>query len=110
MTSRTLPALAVASVCALSPGAYAGGTHHSDDQRSGTSAVHGARDAPVAAVETTEYWLIGSESSERGVGASASEGGSGSVGFDSSASGSADRATVGDSPEIDPARRSEAHR
>ena len=109
MTSRTLLTLAVAGVCALSPGAYAGGTHHGDDQRSATSAVHGARDAPGAAVETTEYWLIGSEPSGRGVGASASEGGSGSVGVDSSTSGSADRA-VDDSPEIGPARRSEAHR
>jgi hypothetical protein len=110
MNSGTLRALILACACATSTGACAGGTQHNGDLRSGTGAAHGERAHPTARVETTEYWLIGSESPETGVGASATEGASGSVGFDSSTSGSADRATFGESSEIDPARRSEMPR
>jgi hypothetical protein len=108
MNSGTLRALIIAGA-AIFTGACASGTHHSGDLRSGTGAAHNARAEPTARLETTEYWLIGSESSETGVGASASEGGSGSVDFDSSANRSADRVTF-DDPDSGPARPSDVPR
>jgi hypothetical protein len=55
---------------------------------SGVSGSGSVGSEPMASAETTdtEYWLIGAEPSERGLGSSASESGSGSVAFDSSMS------------------------
>ena len=50
----------------------------------GTSGFGAVGSEPFYVVETTEYWLIGEQPSELGVGTSSSLGGSGSVGFDSS--------------------------
>jgi hypothetical protein len=53
---------------------------------SGASSGTGGSD-PLATSKTTEYWLIGSEDAQSGVGASASGAAGGSGSFDSSARG-----------------------
>lgn len=54
---------------------------------SGTGGSGRVGSDPLATSETTEYWLIGSEDAQSGVGASASGAAGGSGSFDSSAKG-----------------------
>src|SRR5688572_22910801 len=117
MKSGTLLALAVAA--AFSTSAVAGGLHHSTEVQTpssvsesapwltgqphlagwtaGTSGFGSVGSEPLVLVETTEYWLIGSDSEPSAIGASSATSGSGAVGFDSSTTGGDSRHHLFDS-------------
>ena len=107
MKSRTMMSLALACAYTWAASASAGGPHNAQGDRasgsevetpvsvneSGTGASSGTAGSgsvgsdALAANEATEYWLIGSEDAQSGVGASASGAAGGSGSFDSSAKG-----------------------